>query len=98
MVAVVRGAIHRLRCGSGIYFAFGIAPQVNAHVVHYLAAGSEGSTFPLPQSYEDTFVIDLAAQPFSDAFLSTVTRMFRASNQKLGTGSGSERHPAANGY
>lgn len=64
-----------------IYFAFGISPQTKAHVVHYLSAGSERSTFPFPQDYEDTFELNLATQPFSDAFLPTVMRMLRASNQ-----------------
>lgn len=73
-----------------IYFAFGIAPRARARVLYYLRPGADGHTYPFPQNYEDNFTIDLASQPFSDAFLPTVMRMLRASNQN------SQRVPVRN--
>ena len=62
-----------------IYYAFGINPVAEVYLTTNLGAAARESRFP--QGYDDRFTIDLATQPFADAFLATTMRMLRASNQ-----------------
>ena len=62
-----------------IFYAFGLAPEAHVYVVHRLNAAVGAAQ--IAQHYEDRFTINLATQPFADAFLATTMLMLRAAKQ-----------------
>jgi len=62
-----------------VYRAFGIGPRVNAHIVTRLSGVADQQK--MAKYYNDFFSVDLASQPFADAFLAPTMRMMRAANQ-----------------
>jgi hypothetical protein len=61
------------------FTAFALGPLARVYLVQRLSASAR--EVGIAQGYEDRFGIDLATEPFADAFSSTIVRMFRAANR-----------------
>ena len=62
-----------------VCYEFGTGSRVTAHVVMRLSQRAREEK--IAQYYDDYFPIDLATQPYANAFLATIVRMLRAANQ-----------------
>jgi hypothetical protein len=70
-----------------VFPAFGLGEQAHIYAVQRLTASAR--EVPIAQGYEDRFVVDLATEPFADAFAATTIRT--RSEQKLASRGRAER-------
>jgi len=64
-----------------LFYAFGIHPAAHVYVVARLNASAHETKPAFAQHFEDRFTIDLASEPFADAFHATTMLLYRASSR-----------------